>query len=106
MNLKTDQGVTALMLALMYKHDTIAKYFIKTKKADLTQVDNYRWSALHYAVCCSSVEVVKFLLYYGIDTELRNNNGVTAQDMAIEHNRMDILTLLLQQHNDSNFNYN
>ena len=59
------------------------------------QEDNCKWSALMFAVKKGNKDLVRLLLDEGANINLVNCNGRTAIILAIEHNREEIVKMLL-----------
>lgn len=58
-------------------------------------VDQAGNTSLHHAVQTRSLTVADLLMKEGINLEIRNNQGQTALDMAIEQENLDMVKLLL-----------
>ena len=52
------------------------------------------WTPLFYAVRSNQIEVVKILLENGADPTVRDKDGNTILDIAIQKNHMELFTLL------------
>ena len=72
----------------------MVEYLIKELNVNIDIIDStYGNTALIWAVQNNCYNVVKYLLNNGANLDIKNNNGKTALDIAIEKNNIDILNL-------------
>jgi ankyrin repeat protein len=72
------------------------------KGFDLTERDEYCWTALMWAVTDKSVEIARALIDYGADVNAQNHNGASLLWYASFHDRADMVELLLSAGADAN----
>ncbi|KAJ6229228.1 ankyrin repeat family protein [Anaeramoeba flamelloides] len=59
-------------------------------------------SALHFAVLKENIEMIKYLIQIGINTELKNSFSLTPLNIAIKKENFEIVELLLNNNSDPN----
>ena len=74
------ENKTPLIWAIQNRFTNIAKMLIP--KTNLNIIDSDGNSALHYAVLKEEIEIIKNLLKYGANSELKNNEGLTPNQLA------------------------
>ena len=79
----TDDGFTALMLAAEGGHVETVRHLLGCQGVDVNEQGTNDHTALHRAATQTHAEVVKLLLRHGADKALRDNDGNTALDCAI-----------------------
>ena len=79
----SSSGLNVLHLASQSNFPNIIIYLIEKYKMDINSQDNKGNSGLHWAVYMNSTQAVKYLIYYKIDQNLRDNDNDTALDIAI-----------------------
>lgn len=82
-NYTDDVGQTLLNWAAAFGSPEIVEYLC-SKEADVNK--GQRSSSLHYASCFGRSQIVKILLRYGANVDLRDEEGKTALDKARERN--------------------
>ncbi len=87
------QGRTPLMCAVLGGHIEIARYLI-TEKADVNRRDQKGWTALMWASYYQKKELLMILLEAGASTILKNNNAMTALQLAQLKGHRDIAVML------------
>ena len=81
------------------------KKFISENPEVLTKPGEFSQSILDDAICCSSYEIIKFLIEAGANTRYSTAGGYTAIHSAIERERPDktkIIKLLVEKGADIN----
>lgn len=63
-NAKTDEGETPFLLAIMYEHEDILKYFLKKAKPDLSLSTIYKETAFSLAKKTNNKEIISLLENY------------------------------------------
>jgi len=58
---------------------------------------SFGWTALHRAVFWNNLEMAEFLVKAGSDLTIKNIDGETALDLAINYNYNDIITYLSEE---------
>ena len=86
----TDKGDRT---ALMSAYTAEATNFLLDHGADIEAKDHRDWTPLMYAVF-SPVEVVKALIKKGANIHAKNDQGKTALQIALDHNRHEIVNVL------------
>ncbi|NWK57712.1 ankyrin repeat domain-containing protein [Verrucomicrobiaceae bacterium N1E253] len=73
--------------------------FLIDREVDLNAQDVEGWTPLHFAVRSRNLEVVKLMINYNLDIELKNNGGDTALAMAFKGLpiNLEIIKLLLSK---------
>ena len=71
----------------------MAKTLIAAKE-NVNEQDNDGWTALMYAVRDNNPEFIDTLLKSGADTKLKNKAGQTAETIAQDRKRTEVLELL------------
>ena len=57
---------------------------------NINVIDDRNRTVLHIAVDNDMVEMIRFLLEYGIDETIKNNDGLTAEELAIQYDNTSI----------------
>ena len=78
----SSSGLNALHLAAQGNYPNIIIYLIEKYGMNINSQDNKGNSALHWAVYMDKKQAVDYLIYYNIDTNLRDNDNDTALDIA------------------------
>ena len=91
------KGRPPLFYAIRYGNYNMVMYLTNQNTGMLLVRDKYGNSPLHIATKYSnySNEVVKFLLDNGVSSEIKNNKGLTASELASKRiKQIGLLTLL------------
>lgn len=72
--------------------------------ADIHVVDNAGDNLLHQAVQMGSPQCIKFFLNYGVDPFLKNNDGLSAIDLAKKSNYEEIQNIFMEAEKTGLFN--
>ena len=86
--------MTPLMIASRYGYIQIAKCLLE-HDCDINLVDNFGFTALHYAAACGHYKIVDLLLKMGADPSIKSIEGCTATDFSIAQ-RHDRITKILE----------
>ncbi|KAJ5319622.1 uncharacterized protein N7506_012326, partial [Penicillium brevicompactum] len=90
-----------LMNERKHSADETGPLILLEKGADLTIVNNDRWTPVNIASSNGHLEVVKLLLEKGADPKTANNAGWTPVNSASEHGHHKIIKLLLEKRADA-----
>ncbi|MCW9711920.1 ankyrin repeat domain-containing protein [Aliifodinibius salicampi] len=91
---RDSQGRTPLIFAASGPYPETVELLLE-EKADPNAVDNEEgWSSLMFAAAEGNVEVVEILLDYGADVSLKDKDGETAIEFAINNNHKEVVKLL------------
>lgn len=94
-NATNTNGRTALMFASSYGYDGIVKeLLVQGADPDIVPVDDLRWTALMAAADADRITTLKILLDGGADRSLRDDRGMTAQEIAEERGNDEAERLL------------
>lgn len=63
-------------------------------ESDINARDAYGWTSLMMAACEGSYEAVEFLLRLGVDRDVEDKTGRSAQDLALKKGHLKIVKLL------------
>lgn len=91
---KNDEVVTPLHSALANPHNSAVGQLLIGAGADLNTKQSLGYTPLHYAAANGLDQVVRNLVAHGVDTSMRNNQGKTAYDLAVEHDKPITAALL------------
>jgi ankyrin repeat protein len=95
-NLKERSGETALSKAAYWGYLEIVNLLLSAG-AEVNETDNEEGSApLINAIYFGRIQIVKILLDAGANSRLRDKNGKTALEIAIEHQKSEIVNFLRQ----------
>lgn len=96
-DLRDDQGMTALMYAVKSDNPKILEEFLKIPSAELQKLvnmqDNSGMTALMYAVIANKKISIQELLKAGADKMLKNKLGKTVSDIAKDNKLTDLVGL-------------
>ncbi len=94
-NLKNDTGSTALLFATRNNvRVDLVRLLLESNANPNARNDKWKETPLMHASEWGHEDVVQLLLEYGADTELQNNAGKTALDLASEKGHTNIVRLL------------
>ena len=93
-NLKDDNGFTALMGAVYYDKLEAVKILIKKGRADVNLKANNGFVALHLAAQNGNLEIVKALLAGGANKDIATPDGDTASTLANKKGHTAVVALL------------
>eukprot|EP01111_Echinosteliopsis_oligospora_P019004 TRINITY_DN898_c0_g1_i1.p1 TRINITY_DN898_c0_g1~~TRINITY_DN898_c0_g1_i1.p1 ORF type:complete len:459 (+),score=145.02 TRINITY_DN898_c0_g1_i1:86-1378(+) len=99
--LESTSGRSALHKAAFWGHTAMVEYLANECKLDLNVQDNYGDTALHDACKFGHVPVVKALLAARANTTIKNKEGKTALQLAQEHEKTAVVSLMEQHTNSS-----
>ncbi len=100
-NIKNDNGITALMLASGHGHKEALELLLD-KGADVNVADNNGYTALIFASRGGNKEIIELLLDRGVDVDAVDNYGYTALTWAFRQDHKEIVRLLLDKGADIN----
>lgn len=92
-NVKDEDGNTALIIAAIFGHNTIAQILL-ANGADVNAKDNDGKTALMWAAFNGQTAIVRLLLSTGADVNIKDNFGKTALMKADSSGNTDIVKLL------------
>lgn len=84
----------ALTYAAHYNNPLVIQYLIDNQYYDVNSYDNNQNTALIVAAKEDNVATVRLLLSFGADPSMRDINGMTAYDHAVENQFTNIASLL------------
>ncbi|MCW7462498.1 ankyrin repeat domain-containing protein [Leptospira limi] len=87
-------GFTALTYAVFFNDLELVKYIDSLKKWNFNETTNQGDSLLHWAAENKNKQMVEYLLQKGVRKDIKNNNGLTAYDVAklkLSYHIMEIL---------------
>lgn len=88
-------GDTALHVAAAKIDNIEIAEMLLEAGSDVNAIGNGGATPLHHAVNTADREMVKLLMFWDVDSMVRDENGMLAIDLARENGRMDIMQLLL-----------
>ncbi|MCW7504210.1 ankyrin repeat domain-containing protein [Leptospira paudalimensis] len=91
---KDKNGFNALIQAVYLNDSGLVKYIDSLKKWNLNEKTNHGDTALHWAAANQNKEIVEYLLKKGTDKNIKNNQGLTAFDIAKTKSSSEILEIL------------
>ena len=95
-NTKDIQGKTPLCYAVEEGYRDCVKELLNCKADPEMPVDEEGHIAVHFAARKNDRNILKLLLDYGANSEVKDNDGKAAIDIALESDYPNILELLLQ----------
>jgi len=93
-DVKTDEGITPLILAIHYGHGNIAQYLLQ-HGANINEPDNNGKTPLMYAVERGIPGIIHFLLANGANVEARDNHGNTVLMYSTRSNNSAIVNYFI-----------
>ena len=87
-------GTTPLLYAAERGHPDVVKFLLDSCNADINRIDRSLNTPLHQASYHGNVEVVKALLERGAKKDLREFRGMTARELAIERNHLQVVAII------------
>ena len=95
----SQKGFTLLTLSSKEQEIDFVKYLILNKKADVNITNKKdKWSALMYAVEKHNFGIVRFLLQYGADVNIIDEDGFNALAIAVDTQNEEMVKILLNSH--------
>jgi ankyrin repeat protein len=91
---RNDQLVTPLHSALANPHNSAVGQLLIGAGANVNVRQSQGYTPLHYAAANGLDLVVRSLLAHGVDTTIRNQQGKTAYDLAVERGNLSTTGLL------------
>jgi ankyrin repeat protein len=91
---RNDQIVTPLHSALANPHNSSVVEILIGAGADLNARQSEGYTPLHYAAANGLDQMVRSLLAHAVDTGIKNHQGKTAYDLAVERGKPSTATLL------------
>nr|XP_050858210.1 G patch domain and ankyrin repeat-containing protein 1 homolog [Vespula vulgaris] len=64
--------------------------------------DDFGWTPLMSAAYCGHLEVIEFLLQLGANRRIKEKSGLTAAQLALKRNHLNIVALLRKKHDFTN----
>ena len=97
-NEKDPFGITALMYAVCYKHNSIVKLLLDQPAVDVNVKSNNGWTALHIAAGSNNAEGARMLLLHKDfnSANVTNNDGLNALMVAVKKRNEEVLRELVQ----------
>ena len=97
-NEKDPFGITALMYAVCYKHNSIVKLLLDQPAVDVNVKSNNGWTALHIAAGSNNAEGARMLLQHKDfnSANVTNNYGNTALMFAVRNRNEEVLRELVK----------
>merc|ERR1712100_873013 len=95
-NARSDNNMTALMIASGEGHLNIVKYLVE-KGADVHACNNSNLTALMIASGEGYLEVVKYLVEKGADVHARSNTNLTALMIASGEGHLEVVKYLVEK---------
>ena len=97
-NDKDSYGTTALMWAVLRRHNPISKLLLEQPAVKTNKKDKYGNTALHWAAQYNNAEGARMLLLHpGLNSaNSTNNNGETALMVAVSERKKEVLLELVQ----------
>eukprot|EP00026_Physarum_polycephalum_P003297 Phypoly_transcript_03307.p1 GENE.Phypoly_transcript_03307~~Phypoly_transcript_03307.p1 ORF type:complete len:548 (-),score=82.99 Phypoly_transcript_03307:692-2335(-) len=93
-NSKTRDGETALILATHFNNEKAVAYAL-THKCSINEQDSFSHTALHYAATTGYTNILNLLLQAGANTDIKNDKGFSAYDLAKINKRHECRKILL-----------
>ena len=97
-NSKDSDGITALMWAVMYKHNSIVKLLLDQPAVDVNVKKDNGWTALHRAAGNNNAEGARMLLQHKDfnSANVTDNKSNTALMIAVIHRKGEVLRELVR----------
>jgi ankyrin repeat protein len=86
---------SALIVATIYKHLSIAKLLLKDKRINVNSRTQNGFTALIMAVLTEQIELVRLLIQNGANVNTETQSGYTALEIAIDKNYFQIKQILI-----------
>ncbi|MCW7492294.1 ankyrin repeat domain-containing protein [Leptospira sp. 2 VSF19] len=87
-------GFTALTYSVFFNDLELLKYIDSLKKWNLNETTNQGDTILHWAAANKNKPIVDYLLKRGISKDIKNNQGLTAYDIAKSKLSYEIMEIL------------
>lgn len=87
---EASSGRTALHKAAFWGHDHLTSFLVDECKIDVNKQDNKGDTALHDAARFGHVSVVQQLLKAGADKSIKNKQGKTAGQLAVDYDKREV----------------
>jgi ankyrin repeat protein len=93
-NERNPAGGTALMIAADRENRGVVSFLLQFEDIDVDAKDNFRNTALIYAVRANDFKITKALIEHGADVNHPGYKDKTALDIARDNNNQDMIALL------------
>ena len=94
------RGRSPLIEAAIFGHHQVCKYLIAELKANLEARDDYQMTALIWAACSNTSEVIKVLLKNNANYKAKSKTGNHAAYYAAVYGYLDALKMLMEEDGD------
>ena len=102
-----NNGLNILHMASQGNHPNIIIYIIEKFCFNINSLDINGNSALHWSVYKNSIQVIDFLIYFGIDINKKNNEGYSSFQLSVLNKNVKIVKkLIFLKCNVNNLSYN
>jgi len=81
-NIKCKDGLTALSRSVILNTNATILMLLSNKNINVNLADNTGNTALHNACLVKNMEALCLLLHYGVDSTIKNNDGLTAFELC------------------------
>lgn len=92
--------INAILKAVEQKDMKFLHKHVTTENVNVS--DDFGWTPLMSAAYCGHLEVIEFLLQLGANRRIKERSGLTAAQLALKRNHLNIVALLRKKHDFSN----
>ena len=93
-NIRDEDGDTVLIIAVRHGHTDLARELIHWSNINKNAQNNGGATALHYAALHNNLPILKELIYFGANKEIKDTYGNKAEVWAVDEGNAEAAAIL------------
>ncbi len=93
-NIRDEDGDTVLIIAVRHEHTDLARELIRWSNINKNAQNNVGATALHYAALHNNLPILKELLYFGANKDIKDTHGNKAETWAVDEGHAEAADIL------------